>query len=82
MFVFSTKKDKIKIKALKVLMEDDFEDIFFPYDTALNSKSLVPHQGGSVVSKSNYDLVVGLRYPSRQTSFLAYFHLSLKRRLC
>ena len=42
-----------QIKALKVLMEDDPED-FFPYnDTALNSKTLVPHQGGSVVGVSN-----------------------------
>ena len=37
-----------KIKALKVLKT------FFPYnDTTLNSKTLVPHQDGSVVTMSN-----------------------------
>ena len=42
-----------KLKPIKVLMEDGPED-FFPYnDTASNSKTLVPHQGGSVVSASN-----------------------------
>ena len=41
------------IKALKLLMEDYPED-FFPYnETAFNSKTLVPHQGGSVVCESN-----------------------------
>ena len=42
-----------KIKALKVLMEDDPEDFFSYNDIALNSKTLVPLQGGSVLSVSN-----------------------------
>ena len=40
------------IKALKVLREDDPEDFFTYNDISLNSKTLVPHQGGSVVSVS------------------------------
>ena len=45
--------DDNNIKALKVEMEDDPED-FFPYsDTALNSKTLVPSQDGSMVSVSD-----------------------------
>ena len=41
------------IKALKVLMEGNLED-FFPYnDTALHPKTLLPHQGDSVVSVSD-----------------------------
>ena len=43
-----------EIKALKILMEDDPEDFFPPYnDTVLNYKTLVPHQGGSKVSVSD-----------------------------
>ena len=51
---------------------------FFPYnDTALNSKTLVPHQDGSVVSMSN-SWPGGCEFHTRfrQTSFSAYFHLS------
>ena len=58
-------------------MKDDPED-FFPYnDTALNSKTLVPHQDGSVVSMSNsWPGGCEFHYRFRQTSFPAYFHLS------
>ena len=57
-------------------MYDDPED--FPYnDTALNSKTQVPHQDGSVVTMSN-SWPGGCEFHTwfRQTSFLAYFHLS------
>ena len=42
-----------RIKALKVLIEDDPEDFFPIFDITLNSKTLVPLQGGSVVGVSN-----------------------------
>ena len=44
---------RVQIKALKVLMEDDPEDFFSYNDIALNSKTLVPLQGGSLVSMSH-----------------------------
>ena len=47
------KGELTKIKALKVLMEDNPEDCFSYNDITSNSKTLVPLQGGSVVSVSN-----------------------------
>ena len=52
--------------------------LFFPYnDTSLNSKTLVPHQGGSVVNASN-SWPGGCEFHTRfkRTSFPAYFHIS------
>ena len=57
---------------------EDYPEDFFPYnDNTLNSKTLHPHQGGSVVSMSN-SWPGGFEFHTRfrRTYFLAYLHLS------
>ena len=57
-------------------MEDDPEDFSYN-DITLNSQTLVPLQGGSVVNVSNlWPGCCEFHTLFRWTSFLAYFHLS------
>ena len=58
-------------------MEDDPEDFFTYDDITLNFRTLVFHQGGSVVSVSLMTGGCEFHTRFRWTSFPAYFHLSL-----